>query len=491
VTEATKNNQPTWPNSSLKRFGKLLGGSGFPVNEQGFSETEMEIPFFKVKDLAGPLTLTETNNYISKETATRLGATIFPESAIVFAKVGAALLLNRFRVLGCEGCLDNNMMALLLKKPHNVSFFLHLLNNSDLSSNFNQGPVPSVNTRQVGALVVTVPPPPDQERITAYLDASCAAIDAAVFAKRRQLETLDALRKTTIHAAVTRGLNSDAKMKPAGVDWLSEAPAHWTPSRIKNVAKLSPGYSGRPPANDEICTVVPMDLLAEAGTLDTTSLQTFEDVSGGLTLFEAGDVLFAKITPCMENGKGAYIESLPTRYAFGSTEFHVLRPTNAIEGKFLYYYTYNPIFRAYAAENMSGAAGQKRVGSRFLKETRLFLPPLPEQFEIIAFLTAKNTEFRTLFAQIESQVATLTAYRKSLIHECVTGQRRITEADVVRSQLSEKTGHLNREPSEKIGRFKTTGGDDRTCSANFGKALKGGGQVDPLLALKSATRRGN
>ena len=132
----------------------------------------------------------------------------------------------------------------------------------------------------------------------------------------------------------------------------------------------------------------------------------------------------------MENGKGAFVESLPSRYAFGSTEYHVLRPTNTINGKFLYYYTYNPIFRAYAAENMSGAAGQKRVSSRFLKETRLFLPPLPEQLEIISFLTAKDTEFRALFAQIESQVATLTAYRKSLIHECVTGQRRISEADL-------------------------------------------------------------
>ncbi len=273
-------------------------------------------------------------------------------------------------------------------------------------------------------------PAAEQQRIAAYLDASCAAIDAAAAAKRRQLEKLDALWKSTIHTAVTRGLNADAKMKPADLDWLSEAPAHWTPSRIKNVAKLSPGYSGRPPTNDELCTVVPMELLSETGTVDTTSLQAFEDVSSGLTLFEVGDVLFAKITPCMENGKGAFVESLPSSYAFGSTEFHVLRPTYAINGKFLFYYTCNPIFRAYAAENMSGAAGQKRVSSRFLKETRLFVPPLREQLEIISFLTAKDREFRSLFGQIESQISTLTAYCKSLIHECVTGQRRISEADL-------------------------------------------------------------
>ena len=281
-------------------------------------------------------------------------------------------------------------------------------------------------------------PAAEQHRIAAYLDASCAAIDAAVEAKRHQLETLDALRKSTIHAAVTRGLNADAKMKPADLDWLSEVPAHWTPSRIKNLAELSPGYSGRSPTNDEVCTVVPMELLSEAGTMDTTSLQTFENVSDGLTVFETGDVLFAKITPCMENGKGAFVENLPSCYAFGSTEFHVLRPAHAINGTFLYYYTYNPVFRAYAAENMSGAAGQKRVSSRFLKETRLFVPPLPEQLEIISFITAKDREFRSLFAQIEAQISTLTAYRKSLIHECVTGQRRITEADVAQAHKGRK-----------------------------------------------------
>jgi len=118
-----------------------------------------------------------------------------------------------------------------------------------------------------------------------------------------------------------------------------------------------------------------MEFLSVDGKIDVTSVQPFEDIPDGLTLFEAGDVLFAKITPCMENGKGAFVESLPTRYAFGSTEFHVLRPNGFINPKFLYYYTYNSIYRAYAAENMSGAAGQKRVASRFLKDTRLFLPP--------------------------------------------------------------------------------------------------------------------
>ena len=279
---------------------------------------------------------------------------------------------------------------------------------------------------------VAVPPLPEQKCIAAYLDASCAAIDAAVAAKRQQLETLDNLRNMTVHNAVTRGLNSNAKMKQAGLNWLSVVPAHWSLSRIRNVAKFSPAFSGKPPAFNEESTVVPMEFLNNDGSLDTTLKLPLEDITGGLTMFEAGDVLFAKITPCMENGKGAFVEKLPTRYAFGSTEFHVLRPNLSVDGRFLYFYTFNPIFRAYAAENMQGAAGQKRVQSRFLKDTRLFLPPIAEQRSISQFLVKKDNEFRTLFSQIEAQISKLTAYRMSLIHECVTGQRRVTDIDINR-----------------------------------------------------------
>lgn len=225
--------------------------------------------------------------------------------------------------------------------------------------------------------------------------------------------------------------------------WLGKVPADWAKTRIRNVAKLSPGFSGKTPANDENCTIAPMELLSDNGTIDVSNQLLFEDVQSGLTLFEQGDVLFAKITPCMENGKGAFVSQLPTRYGFGSTEFHVLRPSREINGKFLYYATFNPVYRAYAAENMTGAAGQKRVSSRFLKDTRLFLPPLQEQERIVTFLDTTcavidrvaSLDKRTNDASqpkgvLNQQISTLLAYRKSLIHECVTGQRRITESDV-------------------------------------------------------------
>jgi type I restriction enzyme S subunit len=89
-----------------------------------------------------------------------------------------------------------------------------------------------------------------------------------------------------------------------GEHWLGTLPTDWISSRIRNVAQLSPSYSNSLPVPDDLCTVVPMELLSESGAIDVTMAQPFEDINAGLTMFEAGDVLFAKITPCMENGKG-------------------------------------------------------------------------------------------------------------------------------------------------------------------------------------------
>lgn len=202
--------------------------------------------------------------------------------------------------------------------------------------------------------------------------------------------------------------------------WLGKVPEDWSRSRIRNVTEFSPGYSSNFPDIGEMCTVLPMEKISDDGLIDVSIQQPFNEIQSGLTSFEKGDVLFAKITPCMENGKGAFVNDLPTRYGFGSTEFHVLRPSHEVNGKFLYYATFNPIFRAYAAENMSGAAGQKRVSSRFLKDTRLFLPPLPEQKRISAYLDVSCAALDAAVTAKRRQIETLYALRRSAIYRAVT-----------------------------------------------------------------------
>ena len=131
---------------------------------------------------------------------------------------------------------------------------------------------------------------------------------------------------------------------------------------------------------------IPMPAVSEDGYLVDMTDEEYGKVKKGFTYFENNDVLFAKITPCMENGKGAIVHGLTNGIGMGSTEFHVLRPINGISSPYwLLALTRMPIFRERAAKNMSGTGGQKRVSASYLDHFIVGLPAMEEQrrFEAI------------------------------------------------------------------------------------------------------------
>ena len=131
---------------------------------------------------------------------------------------------------------------------------------------------------------------------------------------------------------------------------------------------------------------IPMAQLSEQGYVIPNGSRQLGEVIKGYTYFENGDVLVAKITPCMENGKAAYVNNLPHQIGFGSTEFHVLRPRDCVYGRYLFYMIWNSEFRDEAEGNMTGSAGQKRVPKSFFDRFEIPLPPLSEQKRIADIL---------------------------------------------------------------------------------------------------------
>ena len=125
---------------------------------------------------------------------------------------------------------------------------------------------------------------------------------------------------------------------------------------------------------------IPMTKVGEHGEFDASEIKNYSEVKKGFTNFQNGDILFAKITPCMENGKGAIAHNLKNGIGFGSTEFHVLRPdTDKMTSEWLYYLTTWKTFRKEAERNMTGSAGQKRVPKTFLENYVVNLPDIDTQ----------------------------------------------------------------------------------------------------------------
>ena len=146
--------------------------------------------------------------------------------------------------------------------------------------------------------------------------------------------------------------------------------------------------------NDELLvSFVPMPAVSEDGKIDCSDIKPYKEVRKGFTYFAENDVLFAKITPCMENGKGAVAKGLEGGIGSGSTEFHVLRP---IPGKsnpyWLYILTMFESFRVGARKVMTGTGGQLRVPIGYLNDYPISLPPidLQERFEEIVHQSDKS-----------------------------------------------------------------------------------------------------
>jgi hypothetical protein len=134
------------------------------------------------------------------------------------------------------------------------------------------------------------------------------------------------------------------------------------------------------------------------------------EVWQGFTYFRRHDVVIAKITPCFENGKGAYLGSLPTEHGFGTTEFIVLRANHKRAPEYLYLLTTLKMLRTIGADNMTGAAGQQRVPVEFLRQFILPVPLLSEQRSILVALSCKTKQLTNAIS------------RTRLIADVVTGK---------------------------------------------------------------------
>jgi type I restriction enzyme S subunit len=150
-----------------------------------------------------------------------------------------------------------------------------------------------------------------------------------------------------------------------------------------------------PLASDQVA-FVPMAQVGEDGSITSVVSRPFSEVSKGFTQFYENDVLLAKITPCMENGKAAMVNGLSTLVGCGSTEYHVLRARKGTWPRYLFHSVWNEPFRNLAARNMTGSAGQKRVPRSFLESHKIPLPPLTEQKRIAAILDKADAIRRKL-----------------------------------------------------------------------------------------------
>jgi len=292
--------------------------------------------------------------------------------------------------------------------------------------------VPSMTQEVLNQIPFASPPLPEQTAIAAYLDAKTARIDGFIAAKQKLITLLKEERIGIINQAVTKGLNPNVPMKPSGIEWLDDAsagsaqgiPKHWEVKKLKYVAEINPSKSEIDNSIDKgsLVTFLPMEKVSESGVISCEIKKPISELISGFTYFRRDDIIVAKITPCFENGKGAFLNHLDTEIGFGSTEFHVLRANSGFQPGYLYCITKTDLFMSFGEAFMSGAAGQKRVPTDFVAEFCFPFPDEKEQIEILAYIKTETTKIDTTISKIEKEIELMQEYRTALINEVVTGK---------------------------------------------------------------------
>ena len=203
-------------------------------------------------------------------------------------------------------------------------------------------------------------------------------------------------------------------------------PEGWIQVRIGDVAHINPPRSKPDYADSTPLVFVPMPRVAEEfGGIDVSERRPFSSIKRGYTQFQPGDVLFAKITPCMENGKIAIVPEIRPPLGYGSTEFFVMRPRAHGLSPWIAHCVAQSRFRDLARKNMQGAVGQRRVPKVWVKDASVPLAPLPEQHRIVAKIESLFAKLDEGVAALKRAEANLERYRASVLKAAVEG--RLTE----------------------------------------------------------------
>jgi len=408
-----------WRRDKIARLCELIGSGGTPpTGNPDFYNGG--IPWVQTGDLKDDW-LNETEKTITEEGLRNSAAQLYPKNTLLVAMYGATI--GKLGILKFFAAVNQACCALVVRKTIDMRFMFYTLRSlrADLIAEALGGGQQNIGQETIKQTYVVHPPLPEQQRIAAYLDASCTAIDAAVGAKRRQLEVLNDLRKSIIQSAVTKGFDMHVVTRDSGSEDFGRIPVHWRSDRMKDLVVLRNEKTDE--ASEEVDYLELEDIESSTGRI--LNRRNTVDVQSAVTIFRKGDVLFGKLRPYLSKYIHADFDGKCTG------EILAFRPIK-ITSRFLFYCVASPWFIE-RCNAIAYGAKMPRVNWQTQLASFVFpLPPVKEQDEICRILDSKLAEIRGIVTAIEAQIATLTSYRKSLTHECVTGQRRVTDADINR-----------------------------------------------------------
>lgn len=408
-----------WMATTLGAVADFKGGNAFKEKFQG--KKAGDFPFIKVSDFSLPLNqkfIRDANNWIDADTNKEIKATLFEQGAVVFAKVGAALLLNRRRVLTRKTAIDNNLMAATPRTIDPTFLYFHL-QTVDFGKLVQDGAVPSVNQGQLQALPLAQPPLAEQQKVAAIL----TAVDDKLDVTARQIDATQTLKQGLMQTLFSRGVGTQ------------DADGRWVPH-----AQFKDSDLGTIPAAWGVSPIGSLFEVVERA-VRMADEQSYRRVTvkrryGGIELrdelrgsdikvksqfaLEAGDFLISE-RQIVHGACGIVPKGLAG--ALVSNEYLVLKARPSVDVRYFNYLVQQLKYAKYFMLCSQGVDIEKFLfkPKDWLKKP-VPVPPVAEQARIADVLATTNEKLNALRAKLDE----LQQMKRGLMQKLLTGEWRVS-----------------------------------------------------------------
>ncbi|NGZ11030.1 MAG: type I restriction endonuclease subunit S [Nitrospira sp. LK70] len=283
----------------------------------------------------------------------------------------------------------------------------------------------------------------EQSAIVRFLNHADRRIKRYIRAKKKLIKLLEEQKQAVIHRAVTRGLDSNVRLKPSGVEWLGDVPEHWSVARLKDVANVQTGLTLGKTYKAVATEPHPYLRVAnvQVGRVDLRHIKCIDvpiDEAKGATLRD-GDVLMTEGGDIDKLGRGCVWRDEIPGCLHQNHIFAVRCLKEVLIPEFLVGLMASRHGRAYFQLTAKQTTNLASTNSSTLRAFPVLLPPLPEQQVILAETTSQTAGISTAIDRAEREISLLHEYRTRLIADVVTGKLDVREAA---AKLPDETGEL-------------------------------------------------
>lgn len=360
----------------------------------------------------------ETEEHITQEAISHSSAKIYPTDTVVIAMYGATI--GKVGILGIPAA-TNQACACAIVKPstdYKYLFYYAQSQKDDFIKKGKGGAQPNISQEIIKFHQFPLPPLAEQQSIVDRIESLFAKLDEAKEKAQAVVDSFETRKAAILHKAFTGELTAKWR-EEHGVRMES-----WEQCSLSDVCTVNPKKADTKDLPDELeVSFFPMPALSEIyGEITDPQTRLLKEVRSGFTNFSEGDVVFAKITPCMENGKSAVVGKLVNDIGYGTTEFFVLRCSDRLYNRFLYHLVRDKLFRDKAKAAMAGAVGQQRVPKRYLETYKLNLPKFNEQREIVRILDGSFAKEQQTKEAAEAVLDQIDLMKKSILARAFRGE---------------------------------------------------------------------